>query len=57
MIERDYIMRMISQLTRSLARVLLHRHAHEFPLARKELQSAYKSLLGLTPSLLHQFSD
>jgi tetratricopeptide (TPR) repeat protein len=57
MIERDYIMRMISQLTQSLARVLLHKHAHEFPLVRKELQSAYKSLLGLTPALLHQFSD
>lgn len=57
MIERDYIMRMISQLTQSLVRVLLHRHAHEFPLARKELESAYKSLLGLTPELLHQFSD
>ncbi len=57
MIERDYIMRMISQLTQVLTRVLLHKQAHEYPIARTELEAAYKSLLGLKPELLGQFSD
>lgn len=57
MIERDYIMRMITQLSQFLAKVLLHKHAYEFPQARKELQSAYRSLLGWDPAFAQQFSD
>ncbi len=57
MIERDYIRRMISMLSQFLARVLLHKHPYEYPIARKELATAYKSILGLTPELMHQFSD
>lgn len=57
MIERDYIMRMISQLTQFLTRVLLHKSAHEFPLARRELEAAYKSMLGLSPGFIDEFSD
>jgi|WetSurMetagenome_2_1015567.scaffolds.fasta_scaffold166267_1 hypothetical protein len=57
MIERDYIMRMITQLTQFLTRVLLHKAAFEFPLARRELDAAYKSLLGFDPEFIRQFSD
>jgi hypothetical protein len=57
MIERDYIMRMISQLTQFLTRVLLHKSAYDFPLARRELDAAYKSLLGFDPGFIRQFSD
>lgn len=57
MIERDYIMRMINLLTQFLARALFHRKAYEFPQARHELEAAYKSLLGLSPSFVREFSD
>jgi hypothetical protein len=57
MIERDYIMRMINQLTQVLAKVLFQRKAYEFPQARRELEAAYKSMLGLSPEFVRQFSD
>jgi hypothetical protein len=57
LIERDYIMRMITMLTQFLTRVLVHKRAHEFPQARRELESAYKTLLGITPAIMLQFSD
>jgi hypothetical protein len=57
LIERDYIMRMITMLTQFLTRVLLHKRACEFPQARRELQSAYRTLLGFTPETMLQFSD
>jgi len=56
-IERDYIMRMINLLAQFLTRVLLHRSAREFPQARRELEAAYKSLLGMSPGLAREFSD
>lgn len=57
MIERDYIMRMINLLTQFLTRVLLHKRAYEFPQARHELEAAYKSLLGMSPGVMNEFSD
>ncbi len=57
MIERDYIMRMINLLTQFLARVLFHKKALEFPMARQELETAYRSLLGIPPGFIREFSD
>ena len=57
MIERDYIMRMINLLTQFLAKALFHKKAYEFPQAHRELQAAYKSLLGMSPEFIRQFSD
>lgn len=57
MIERDHIMRMISLLAQSLARVLLHKKAYEYPQAKREIDSAYKSLFGVSSEFVHQFSD
>jgi hypothetical protein len=50
-------MRMIYQLGQFLTRVLFHKNAHEFPLARRELEAAYKSLLGMSPAFIRNFSD
>ena len=57
MIERDYIMRLISILTQVLSRVLLHRKSYLYPLARRELEGTYTSMFGMTGELLSRFSD
>lgn len=57
MIERDFLMRQISLLVQALAKVLLHRKAYEYPQARKEIDGAYKSLLGVSADFIRQFSD
>ncbi len=56
MITRDYLMRMIDQLVKVLVRVLQHKKAHEFRLARKELETAYRSMLGVNPDFVRRFS-
>ncbi len=56
MIESDYILRMIHQLIAVLEMVLFHKKAYDFPQARRELQGAYKSLLGMTPEFIQQFT-
>ena len=50
-------MRMIHQLGQFLTRVMLRKQAHEYPVARQELEAAYKSLLGMSPSFIRNFSD
>lgn len=57
MIERDYLMRMIDVLAKALAKVLFHKRAFEFPLAKREITGAYKSLLGVSPEFIRSFSD
>lgn len=57
MIERDYIMRMISLLVQALTRVLLQKQVYDFPGARLEIDGAYKSMLGMTRAFIRQFSD
>lgn len=57
MIERDFLMRQISLLVQSLAKVLFHKKAYEYPQAKKEIDAAYKSLLGVTSDFIRQFSD
>ena len=57
MIERDFLMRQISMLVQSLAKVLFHKKAYEYPQAKKEIDAAYKSLLGVSADFVRQFSD
>ncbi len=57
MIERDFLMRQISLLVQSLAKVLFYRKAYEYPQAKKEIDAAYKSLLGVSADFVRQFSD
>ena len=57
MIERDFLMRQISLLVQSLNRVLLLKKAYEYPQAKKEIDAAYKSLLGVSADFVRQFSD
>jgi hypothetical protein len=57
MITRDYIMRMINQLTASLARVLFLKNAREFPQALTELQKTCRQLIGADLKFLQRLSD
>lgn len=57
MIERDYIMRMLSQLVQMLTRVLVHKKAYDYPQAKREIEGAYKSLLGVSADFIRTFSD
>ena len=57
MIERDYIMRMVSILTGALARILRLKHAREFPQALTEVDTTGRTLLGVDSSLMHLLSD
>jgi len=66
MIERDYIMRMISMLTAVIAKIFAMKRAREYPQAIKELQRQSRSLLGIdaeflssldTSSLVHLFGS
>ena len=57
MIERDYIMRMVSILTAALARILRLKHAREFPQALAEVDTTGRTLLGLDTGLMHLLSD
>lgn len=57
MIERDYIMRMIDQLSKVLARAFFLRKTLEFPKAAEELAAAARNLLGLDRELIRLMSD
>ncbi len=57
MIERDFLMRQINLLVQALAKVLLHKKMYEYPQAKREIDGAYKSLLGVSSDFIHQFSD
>lgn len=49
-------MRMIDRLVNALVRVLLHKQAQELGSASKELEAAYRSLLGMNPDFVRHFS-
>ncbi len=57
MIERDFLVRQLSLLVQSLAKVLLHKKEYEYQQAKKEIAAAYKSLLGISADFVRQFSD
>jgi len=54
MIERDYIMRMIAQLSAVIARILFAKSAQNYAEALQLAQNAYDQLLGLNGELVHQ---
>ena len=52
MIERDYIMRMIAQLSAVLAKVLFAKQAGQYQEAGQLIQKSYEELFGLSAELL-----
>ncbi|MBN2413918.1 hypothetical protein JXQ31_19750 [candidate division KSB1 bacterium] len=46
MLEKDYLMRMIQQLTVALAKILFNKDIRNYDLALKEIDDAFKSMLG-----------
>jgi tetratricopeptide (TPR) repeat protein len=56
MIERDYIMRMIAQLSAVMARILFAKNAQNYAEARQLAQNAYDQLLGLNGELVEQMN-
>jgi Family of unknown function (DUF6483) len=56
MIETDYIMRLVGQLTALLARLMFLKKAKEFPQALVEINTTEKSLLGVDRDLLRTLS-
>jgi hypothetical protein len=57
MINRDYIMRMIEQLSQVVAKVLLLKEANLHLEALEEINNAGKALLGLNAKAMEQLSD
>ncbi len=57
MINRDYILRMIEQLSRVLSRALLMKDAKEYIEAVNEVKKAGKLFLGLNPDAMDKLSD
>ena len=55
MIERDYIMRMITMLTAVIARLVQLKEARDYPRALAELQQQCRSLLGVDAEFLCSF--
>jgi hypothetical protein len=56
-INRDYILRMIEQLSRFLANALLKKDAKEYTGAVTEIKKAGKMFLGLGPEAMDSLSD
>jgi tetratricopeptide (TPR) repeat protein len=57
MINRDYILRMIEQLSRFLQRALMLKEAREFHESVGEIKKAGKMFLGLNPEAMEGLSD
>ena len=57
MINRDYILRMIEQLSRFLAKALLLKDGKEYIQAATEVKKAGKMFLGLNPEAMDMLSD
>jgi tetratricopeptide (TPR) repeat protein len=57
MINRDYILRMIEQLSRALAKVLLYKEAGECQEAIGELKKVGKLFLGLSPEAMEVLTE
>jgi len=55
MIERDYIMRMITMLTAVIKKLVALKEAREYPQALEELQHQCRSLLGVDLEFLGSF--
>jgi len=56
MFQRDYLMRIIEQLTAVLMRVVLHKEAKNYTKALIEIDLAYQTLLNVDPNLIKQMT-
>jgi hypothetical protein len=56
MIQKDYILRMLEQLGKILAKVILNKTAQNHESAITEIETAFINLLGLDPGLLDKLS-
>lgn len=57
MIHRDYIMRMIEQLNKVLAKVLFNKNLKQYDAAILEIQESGEKFLGLNWKMIEQLSD
>lgn len=57
MFERDYILRLIEQLTQVLSRILFSKSAKNLDEAKEIIRQAYPNMLGLDPDLIRSMSD
>jgi len=57
MIQKDYIMRMIEQLSGVLIKILFNKQTKDYVQAFFEINSAYKNLLGLDPEYIKALSE
>ena len=57
MFQRDYIMRMIEQLSVVLARIIFNKEIQEYDKAEKEIDSACKQFLGIDSEVIKSLSD
>ena len=57
MIRQDYIMRMIEQLVKVLAKILFNKETGDFRAANSEIESAFKNITGLDYFMLNKLSD
>lgn len=57
MFERDYILRLIEQLTQVLSRILFSKDTKNYDEAKELLRQAYPNMLGLDPDMIRSMSD
>ena len=57
MIQKDYIMRMIEQLSVVLMKILFNKETKNYTQALLEIDSAYENLLGLNPDYIKAISE
>lgn len=57
MIEQDYIMRMIDQLIKVLAKIFFNKEIGDYPAALKEIDSALTGITGLDYNFLSSLTD
>lgn len=57
MILQDYIMRMIAQLVKVLAKILFNKETGDFRAANNEIESAFKNITGMDYFMLSSLSD
>ncbi len=56
MIRRDYLMRMVQELTQALARILFLKKAQDYPQALQEIERVLSRFWNLTPDQIQNFS-
>lgn len=57
MLKRDYIMKLIEQLTGALSRILFKKENRDLNGAMEEINRAYTGLLGLDPEMIRSMPD